>query len=105
MEKLTQNFLNFNAIICIVGTLIFTAISLYDTLVKIVSQQKSKKQKVLIYWILALTLWLILLYNNCYILHTLKSIRMALITTFFFIIGTTVIFLLNLSIITTDKKD
>lgn len=105
MEKLTQNFLNFNAIICIVGTLIFTAISLYDTLVKIVSQQKSKKQKVLIYWILALTLWLILLYNNCYILHTLKSIRMALITTIFFIIGTTVIFLLNLSIITTDKKD
>lgn len=73
-------------------------ISLYNTLMKIVCSDKSQKRNVFVSWVLALMLWLILFYSNYYMVHTLESVEMALMTTVAFVLGTTVILLLNIII-------
>lgn len=101
LEQAAQNLQNFTNIIFIAGILVFMSISLYNTLMKIVRSDESQKRNVFVPWMLALILWLILFYSNYYMVNTLESVEMALMTTIVFVLGTTVILLLNISIYVT----
>ena len=80
-EQEIHNVHKFICILCILGMLMFLIASLYNTARKISNSTHEKKQNVFIFWREAMLCWLVLFFNNYYLIHTYNSLKILFLST------------------------